>query len=107
MAKLAKEATTIRRVLESIFRYFDHENLWSPQHGPSLSVLYDIQVAMEKYGMNVLFMYSGVMFYFSKFLFKHHKSKQTNPAELFYKLKNFVYARSKHTLFVVNFDQAS
>lgn len=56
MAKLAKEATTIRRVIDSIFRYFDHENLWSSQYGPSLSVLYDIQVAMEKYGMDVFFL---------------------------------------------------
>ncbi|XP_058073685.1 protein SEMI-ROLLED LEAF 2-like [Magnolia sinica] len=52
MAKLAKEATTVRRVLESVFRYFDNENLWSPQHGLALAVLLDMQMLMEKTGQN-------------------------------------------------------
>ncbi|PRQ54715.1 hypothetical protein RchiOBHm_Chr1g0316751 [Rosa chinensis] len=39
IAKLAKEATTVRRVLESLFRYFDNGNLWSPKHELALSVL--------------------------------------------------------------------
>lgn len=50
MAKLAKEATTVRRVLESLFRYFDSGNLWSAQHGFALAVLLDMQLIMEKYG---------------------------------------------------------
>lgn len=47
MAKLAKEATTTRRVLESLFRYFDNGNLWSADHGLAFPVLKDIQVLME------------------------------------------------------------
>ncbi|MED6141004.1 hypothetical protein PIB30_099096 [Stylosanthes scabra] len=47
MAKLAKEGTTVRRVLESLFRYFDNANLWSPDHGLALSVLLDMQSIIE------------------------------------------------------------
>ncbi|XP_031399290.1 protein SEMI-ROLLED LEAF 2 isoform X2 [Punica granatum] len=50
MAKLAKEATTTRRVLESLFRYFDNGNLWSAEHGLAFPVLKDIQVLMESSG---------------------------------------------------------
>ncbi|GMN54746.1 hypothetical protein TIFTF001_023871 [Ficus carica] len=52
MAKLAKEATTIRRVLESLFRYFDNENLWSPENGLAFPVLKDIQFLMDNSGQN-------------------------------------------------------
>ncbi|XP_034223130.1 protein SEMI-ROLLED LEAF 2 [Prunus dulcis] len=52
MAKLAKEATTIRRVLESVFRYFDNGNLWSPEHGLAFPVLKDIQLLMDTSGQN-------------------------------------------------------
>lgn len=50
MAKLAKEATTVRRILESLFRYFDNEDLWSPQHGVAISVLLDMQWIVENSG---------------------------------------------------------
>lgn len=50
MAKLAKEATTVRRVLESLFRYFDDNNLWDPERGLARSVLVDMQYIMEKSG---------------------------------------------------------
>ncbi|KAK7263888.1 hypothetical protein RJT34_31487 [Clitoria ternatea] len=52
MAKLAKEGTTVRRVLESLFRYFDNANLWSPEHGLALSVLLDMQTLIENSGQN-------------------------------------------------------
>ncbi|XP_039116167.1 protein SEMI-ROLLED LEAF 2-like isoform X2 [Dioscorea cayenensis subsp. rotundata] len=52
MADLAKEATTVRRVLESLFRYFDSNNWWSPQHGLALQVLLDLELLMEKSGQN-------------------------------------------------------
>ncbi|XXG64153.1 hypothetical protein AAC387_Pa05g2182 [Persea americana] len=58
MAKLAKEATTVRRVLESLFRYFDSGNLWSAQHGFALAVLLDMQLIMEKYGQSTHLMLS-------------------------------------------------
>ncbi|KAK4598359.1 hypothetical protein RGQ29_015721 [Quercus rubra] len=44
MAKFANEATTVQRVLESLFCsfcYFDNGNLWSLEHGVALSVLLD------------------------------------------------------------------
>ncbi|KAE8098791.1 hypothetical protein FH972_016828 [Carpinus fangiana] len=52
MAKLAKEATTIRRVIESLFRYFDNGNLWSPEHGLAFPVLKDMQFLMDTSGQN-------------------------------------------------------
>ncbi|KAL9676241.1 hypothetical protein QQ045_004454 [Rhodiola kirilowii] len=52
MAKLAKEVTTVRRVLESLFRYFDNEDLWSPEDGVALSVLLDMQLYIEDLGQN-------------------------------------------------------
>ncbi|KAB2631306.1 hypothetical protein D8674_008825 [Pyrus ussuriensis x Pyrus communis] len=52
MAKLSKEVTTIRRVLESLFRYFDTGNLWSPKYGLAIPVLKDIQVLMDDCGQS-------------------------------------------------------
>ncbi|KAL5743993.1 hypothetical protein ACOSP7_026855 [Xanthoceras sorbifolium] len=52
MAKLAKEATTIRRVLESLFRYFDNGNLWSLDSGLAFLVLKDMQFLMDNTGQN-------------------------------------------------------
>ncbi|GJM87040.1 hypothetical protein PR202_ga02957 [Eleusine coracana subsp. coracana] len=49
---ISREATTVRRVLEAIFRYFDTNNLWSPSKGFALCVLLDIQIVMEKSGQN-------------------------------------------------------
>ncbi|XP_050911184.1 protein SEMI-ROLLED LEAF 2 isoform X2 [Lathyrus oleraceus] len=47
MANLATEGTTIRRVMESLFRYFDNGNLWSINHGLAFSVLKDILFLMD------------------------------------------------------------
>lgn len=58
MAQLAKEATTVRRVLESLFRYFDDNDLWSPQHGLALSVLLVMQSIIEKSGQKTHFVLS-------------------------------------------------
>ncbi|KAL8155037.1 hypothetical protein AgCh_000425 [Apium graveolens] len=73
MAKLAKEATTVRRVLESLFRYFDDNNLWAPECGLARSILVDMQDIMEKSGQNTHFMLST--------LIKHldHKNVLKNP----------------------------
>ncbi|KAF2289399.1 hypothetical protein GH714_035960 [Hevea brasiliensis] len=51
MAQLGKEATNIRRVLESLFRYFDYANLWSPEYGLAFSVLKDMQFLMDNSAM--------------------------------------------------------
>ncbi|TQE03402.1 hypothetical protein C1H46_010967 [Malus baccata] len=73
IAKLAKEATTVRSVLESLFRYFDNGDLWSPKHGLALSVLMNMQLIIENCGQNRHFMLS--------ILIKHldHKNVLKNP----------------------------
>ncbi|KAH6828761.1 hypothetical protein C2S53_018638 [Perilla frutescens var. hirtella] len=50
MANLGKEATTMRRVLESLFRYFDSGNLWPVQNGIAFPVLKDMQFLMDESG---------------------------------------------------------
>ncbi|KAL7120531.1 hypothetical protein ACP275_02G128100 [Erythranthe tilingii] len=73
MAKLATEATTVRRVLEALLCYFDRSNLWSPDHGLALPVLLDMQSIMENSGNNTHFLLSTVI--------KHldHKNVLKNP----------------------------
>jgi len=50
LAKLAKEATTVRRVLESLFRYFDFNEVWSTENGLAVYVLQDVQLLIERSG---------------------------------------------------------
>ncbi|KAJ1400290.1 Armadillo-type fold [Sesbania bispinosa] len=73
MSKLAKEGTTVRRVLESLFRYFDNANVWSPEHGLALSVLLGMQSIIENSGQNTHLLLS--------ILVKHldHKNVLKNP----------------------------
>ncbi|PKA54757.1 hypothetical protein AXF42_Ash000592 [Apostasia shenzhenica] len=52
MANLAKEATTMRRVLEPLFHSFDEENYWSPDKGVAYSVLSLMQNSMQNLGKN-------------------------------------------------------
>lgn len=54
MANLAKEATTMRRVLEPLFRNFDAGNFWSPEKEIAYAVLSEMQVLTEKSGKPVL-----------------------------------------------------
>ncbi|XP_057807732.1 protein SEMI-ROLLED LEAF 2-like [Salvia miltiorrhiza] len=61
MAKLAREATTVRRVLEALFCHFDRSNLWSPDHGLVLPVLLDMQSIMENSGHSTHFLLSAVI----------------------------------------------
>lgn len=58
MAKLGTEATTTRRVLESLFRYFDNGNLWSPKHGVACPVIRDMQSVMESLGKSLFLIIS-------------------------------------------------
>lgn len=51
IAKLGKEATTTRRVLESLFRYFDDDNLWPTETGIALPILKDMQYTMDASGL--------------------------------------------------------
>lgn len=43
----------MRRVIESLFRYFDNGNLWSPEHGLAFPVLKDMQFLMDNSGTYV------------------------------------------------------
>ncbi|KAF5451993.1 hypothetical protein F2P56_027038 [Juglans regia] len=52
MARLAKEATTVRRVLEPLFHSFDDDNHWSPEKGVASSVLMYFQSVLEESGDN-------------------------------------------------------
>ncbi|KAJ8565062.1 hypothetical protein K7X08_001522 [Anisodus acutangulus] len=52
MAKLGKEATTTRRVLESLFRYFDDDSLWPTENGIAVPILKDMQYTMDASGEN-------------------------------------------------------
>ncbi|XP_051195143.1 protein SEMI-ROLLED LEAF 2 isoform X2 [Lolium perenne] len=73
MAKLSREATTFRRVLESLFRHFHNNNSWSSLNTLALSVLLDMQMLMENSGQNMNLMIS--------ILVKHleHKSVSKQP----------------------------
>ncbi|XP_072151725.1 protein SEMI-ROLLED LEAF 2 isoform X3 [Setaria viridis] len=52
LARISREGTTVRRVLEAIFRYFDNNSLWSRSKGFALCVLLDMQIVMDKSGQN-------------------------------------------------------
>ena len=52
MAKLAKEATTVRRVLEPLFQNFDAENHWSLEKGLAYPVLMYLQSTLDESGEN-------------------------------------------------------
>ncbi|CAJ1933321.1 unnamed protein product [Sphenostylis stenocarpa] len=52
MVKLAKEATTLRRVLEPLFHYFDSENQWSSDKGVAVHVLMYLQSLLADSGDN-------------------------------------------------------
>ncbi|GAB4843853.1 hypothetical protein Ancab_013815 [Ancistrocladus abbreviatus] len=58
MAKLGKEVTTTRRVLECLFRYFDDAGLWSSKFGIAFPVLKEMQSVMEDSGDNTHFLLS-------------------------------------------------
>ncbi|KAL8459913.1 hypothetical protein ACS0TY_031715 [Phlomoides rotata] len=58
MANLGKEATTMRRVLESLFRYFDSENQWPIENGIAFPVLKDMQILMDNSGQSMHFLLS-------------------------------------------------
>nr|XP_011457274.1 PREDICTED: uncharacterized protein LOC101313176 isoform X3 [Fragaria vesca subsp. vesca] len=52
IARLAKEATTVRRVLEPLFQNFDAANHWSPENRLAYHVLMYLQSLLEESGDN-------------------------------------------------------
>ncbi|KAF7805355.1 protein EFR3-like protein A-like isoform X1 [Senna tora] len=73
MAKLAKEATTVRRVLEPLFHNFDVENYWSPEKGVAFYVLMYLQTLLAEPGDKSHILFSSLV--------KHldHKNVATQP----------------------------
>ncbi|KAL9660108.1 hypothetical protein QQ045_024919 [Rhodiola kirilowii] len=60
MVDLAEERTTMRRVLNPMFVYFDKKGQWVPQHGLALVVLSDISYLVEATG-NQVFILAAVV----------------------------------------------
>ncbi|CAL5060333.1 unnamed protein product [Urochloa decumbens] len=58
MATMSREATTFRRVMDSLFRHFDNTNSWSSKNGLALCVLLDMQMFMENSGQHINLMIS-------------------------------------------------
>lgn len=54
MARLAKEATTIRRVLEPLFHNFDAEKQWASEKGLACSVLTYLHFLLEESGSDAV-----------------------------------------------------
>lgn len=54
MVELANESTTMRRVLDPIFIYFDSGRHWVPQQGLAVMVLSDMSYFMESSGILIL-----------------------------------------------------
>ncbi|XP_012575047.1 protein SEMI-ROLLED LEAF 2-like isoform X2 [Cicer arietinum] len=52
MSNLSKEGTTIRRIMESLFRYFDNGCYWSIDHGLAFYVLKDMLFSIDDFGQN-------------------------------------------------------
>ncbi|XP_031261928.1 uncharacterized protein LOC116120132 isoform X1 [Pistacia vera] len=52
VARLAKETTTVRRVVEPLFHHFDVENHWSSDTGVACSVILYLQSLLEESGGN-------------------------------------------------------
>ncbi|XP_022150364.1 uncharacterized protein LOC111018549 isoform X2 [Momordica charantia] len=73
MAKLAKEATTVRRVFEPLFHHFDTQDQWSLEKGLACSALTFMQLLLDESGDNSHLLFS--------ILVKHldHKSIVKKP----------------------------
>lgn len=55
MVDLAKETTTMRRVLDPMFTYFDSRQQWIPRQGLAMIVLSDMAYLMENSGTTAFF----------------------------------------------------
>ncbi|XP_027189619.1 protein SEMI-ROLLED LEAF 2 isoform X2 [Cicer arietinum] len=78
MVELAKESTTMRRVLDPMFVYFDSRQHWAPQNGLAMMVLSSMAYFMENTG-NQRFILASVIHHLD------HKNVMNDP-----QLKSFV-----------------
>ncbi|CAN6289663.1 unnamed protein product [Urochloa humidicola] len=60
LAELAKESTTMRRILDPVLSYFDSKKQWAPRHGLALLVLSDMAY-LEKSSGNEQFILTAVI----------------------------------------------
>ncbi|CAL4939077.1 unnamed protein product [Urochloa decumbens] len=60
LAELAKESTTMRRILDPVLSYFDLKKQWAPRHGLALLVLSDMAY-LEKSSGNEQFILTAVI----------------------------------------------
>lgn len=56
MVELAKESTTMRRILDPMFVYFDTNRHWVPPRGLGLIVLSDMAYFVESPGIYTFFL---------------------------------------------------
>ena len=63
MATLAKEATTVRKVLDPTFRFFDAGKHWSLERGLALVVLQNMQFLMEQKGPSLFSFYCTLLLF--------------------------------------------
>lgn len=56
MIELAKESTTMRRVLDPMFVYFDSRHHWVPRQGLAMMVLSDMSYFLETSGILIFFL---------------------------------------------------
>lgn len=54
LAELAKESTTMRRILDPMLSYFDMKKQWAPRHGLALLVLSDMSYLENSLGKRLL-----------------------------------------------------
>lgn len=64
MVELAKESTTMRRVLDPMFVYFDSRQHWAPQKGLAMIILSRMAYFMENSG--IILSYHFWLNYFSE-----------------------------------------
>ena len=94
MAKLATEATTMRRILESLFRYFDNENLWPVSRGVAFPVLKDMQTIIDESGTNDSrgpFIYYYYYFFLSPFTSNNCYELGPNLSSIFIR-RNYAFS---------------
>lgn len=60
LAELAKESTTMRRILDPMLSYFDMKKQWAPQRGLGFLVLSDMAYLEKSSG--ILFVPKKIMF---------------------------------------------
>jgi hypothetical protein len=75
LAELAKESTTMRRILDPMLSYFDMKKQWAPQHGLAFIVLSDMAY-LEKS--------SGILLVPKKIMFRNQNCVNTMISKKFF-----------------------